>query len=270
MLVREKNFDIRKIADSGQCFRMNETSDGVWKIVAKDKLLMVREIEECGKDHVYDFSCTREEYDRFWKDYFDMDKDYSDFTNRIDKKDKYLLQAAEYGYGMKILRQDIFETLISFIISQRKNIPAIKNSVEKICERFGHDIGGVYSFPTPEELYKADIESLKECSLGYRADYIYKTVRLILSGDFDIDKLSEDKEISNDMLLQSLMTLPGVGIKVANCTSLFGFHRLEAFPRDVWIKRIEENNYNGHFDEDKYEGFAGVLQQYMFYYERTK
>ncbi len=270
MLVREKNFDIRKIADSGQCFRMNETGDGVWKIVAKDKLLMVREIEKIKKDYVYDFSCTKEEYEEFWKDYFDIDKDYSEFTQKIDKNDKYLLQAADYGYGMKILRQDVFETLVSFIISQRKNIPAIKNSVEKICEKFGHDIGGAYSFPTPKELLQADLEGLKECSLGYRAEYIYKTVRMIISGEFDLDTLIRNKELSNEMLLSSLMNLPGVGIKVANCTSLFGFHRLEAFPRDVWIKRIEEKNYNGHFDEDKYQGFAGVLQQYMFYYERTK
>ncbi len=282
MLVREKNFDIRKIADSGQCFRMNETKDGVWKIVARDRLLWVAEVEgskeskksdkseESGKDHIYDFSCTEEEYEDFWKDYFDIACDYSRFTDRIDKKDKYLTKAAVYGYGMKILRQDIFETLISFIISQRKNIPAIKNSVEKICEKFGHDIGGAYSFPTPEELFLADLESLKECSLGYRAEYIYKTVRLILEGEFDLDGLRRDKEISNKLLLEKLMNLPGVGIKVANCTSLFGFHRLEAFPRDVWIKRIEDNYYNGHFDEDKYQGFAGVLQQYMFYYERSK
>lgn len=316
MIVREKNFDIRKIAESGQCFRLNEIYEGCWQVLAGDKMLFVTEIDDLQEDdendlnaernvydeydtyterkvgsddgrnmdapniaafdneaviedHTYEFSCSKDEYESFWKSYFDLDTDYTKFINSIDKEDEYLTKAAQYGYGMRILRQDPFETLISFIISQRKNIPAIKASVEKLSRAFGHDIGGDYSFPSVKELSMADFLELSKCSLGYRASYIFKTVEMINTGKFDLDKLKSD-QLTSEELTSRLMALPGVGIKVANCTSLFGFHRLEAFPRDVWIKRIEDKYYNGHFDEDRYPGFAGVLQQYMFYYERTK
>lgn len=258
MFVSDRDFDIRKIAESGQCFRMNEVERGQWLCLAMDKVLLVAPV--CGG---YSFSCEEDEYKAFWEDYFDLKTDYSAFRNAIDPDDDYLLKAAKAGEGIRILRQDPWEMLITFIISQRKNIPAIKASVEAICRSFGEDLGfGIYAFPTPESLAWADEEQLKECSLGYRVPYVMEAARMVSSGELDLDSISSQND---EELLNTLQTVYGVGPKVANCVSLFGYHRIGAFPVDVWIKRVVDEHYSGAFPLERYKGFAGVLQQYMFY-----
>lgn len=247
------NFDIQQIADSGQIFRFNKIDDSHYELIAGDRRLII------DTDKEMEFT------DRFWWHYFDMDTDYSRFISSVPESDRFLSAAVRYASGIRILNQDPWEMLISFIISQRKSIPAIKTSIEKLCSRFGNDMGGYYAFPTPEQLAKAELNRLEDCSLGYRAPYIYECARKVASGEYDIYAW---KNLDDDALRIALMSIRGVGIKVANCTMLFGYHRIGAFPVDVWIKRIEDEYYNGAFPVEKYSGYAGIMQQYMFYYGR--
>ena len=261
------DFDLQKIADSGQCFRFNKCGEG-YSVVAEDRYVFVKEI-----DNAYEFSCTEEEFESFWKNYFDLDTSYKNIRGLINKsEDEYLYNASEYGQGIRILRQDPWEMLISFIISQRKNIPAIKASIEKICAIAGHKIAvdpegnDVHSFPTPEELSKMTVEQLSACSLGYRDKYVHQAALDVVSGAADLDSW---KEIGDDALMQKLLALYGVGVKVANCEILFGYHRLDAFPKDVWINKVLDAKYPNGFLFDKYKPYNGVMQQYLFFYSRS-
>ena len=212
------------------------------------------------------FSCPEEEFDSIWQDYFDLETDYSCYISSVDQGDSYLKKAAEYGKGIRILKQDPWEMIITFIISQRKNIPAIKACVEKLCLRWGKEIKeGFHAFPTPEELSEASLADLSDCSLGYRAEYVYLAAKAVREGNLDIYRL---ESLSDEDLYSELLKLKGVGAKVANCVSLFGFHRIAAFPIDVWIDRVQRQFYNGKFPVERYEGFAGIMQQYIFYYAR--
>lgn len=248
-----RNFDIQQIADSGQIFRFNRIDDSHYELIAGNRRLLI------DTDKEMDFP------DRFWWNYFDMDTDYSAFIDSVPESDKFLSAAVRCASGIRILNQDPWEMLISFIISQRKSIPAIKTSIEKLCSSFGTDMGGYYAFPTPKQLAKAEMVELEECSLGYRAPYIYECARRVASGEYDIEAW---KKLDDDALREALMSIKGVGIKVANCTMLFGYHRIGAFPVDVWIKRMEDEHYGGAFPVEKYPGYAGVMQQYLFFYGR--
>ena len=247
------NFNIQQIADSGQIFRFNRIDDSRYELIAKDRRLLI----DTEKEMTFP--------DKFWWDYFDMDTDYSAFIHSVPETDKFLTAAVRYASGIRILNQDPWEMLISFIISQRKSIPAIKTSIEKLCSSFGTNMGGYYAFPTPDQLAKAEMAELEACSLGYRATYIYECARRAASGEYDIEAW---KKLDDDALRDTLMSIKGVGIKVANCTMLFGYHRIGAFPADVWIKRIEDEYYDGAFPVENYPGYAGVMQQYMFFYGR--
>lgn len=248
-----RNFNIQQIADSGQIFRFNKIDECHYELIAGDRRLVLDENEEP------DLS------DEFWWHYFDMDTDYSRFIDAVPESDRFLSAAVKCASGIRILNQDPWEMLISFIISQRKSIPAIKTSVEKLCERYGKRMDGYYAFPTPQELARADMEGLEACSLGYRAPYIYECAAKVSLGEYDPEAW---RELDEDSLRERLMSIKGVGIKVANCVMLFGYHRIAAFPVDVWIKRIEDDYYGGAFPVERYDGFAGVMQQYMFYYGR--
>jgi N-glycosylase/DNA lyase len=270
MIIEIKDdFDLLKIADSGQCFRFNKCSDG-YSVVAGDKYVFVKKVGETE----YDFSCDSKTFDLFWKDYFDLETSYSDIRKRIDKKtDEYLFCASEYGKGIRILRQDPWEMLISFIISQRKNIPAIKASIEKLCALAGKKIGTdpegkeIFSFPTPKELAAVSMEALSACSLGYRDKYVHRAAMDVASG---VCKLESYKELDDEKLREKLLELYGVGVKVANCEILFGYHRLDAFPKDVWINRVLELKYPDGFLFDRYAPYNGVMQQYLFFYSRNE
>ena len=265
--------DMKKIADSGQIFRFN-VYDDEFSLVAGDKLLFIKE-DKNG----YILSCREKEFNEFWLDYFDLRLDYGDFEKNIPETDIFLKDAAKYSYGIRILNQDKWEMLISFIISQRKSIPAIKSSIEKLAKVYGKKIDmkipefiknidadtEFYTFPTPKELANADIEALNACSLGYRSPYIEASAKAVYRKDIDLNAIDS---LDDEELLKALMSLKGVGIKVANCVALFGYHRIAAFPIDVWIKRMIDEHYDGEFPLELYKGYAGVIQQYIFYYGR--
>ena len=263
---KNNNLDLTEIADSGQCFRWKKAEKG-YRIIAFGKVLHIEKDPETGEICL---DCTDSEFDEVWKDYLDLDTDYGAIIGRIPETDMYLRAAAECGCGIRILRQDPWETLITFIISQRKNIPAIKQAVEKICASAGQYIGDedgekLYSFPSPEELAALTLDDLTKCSLGYRAKYIEATADAFANDRASIDVLSA---LNDDDLFNALCSFYGVGKKVAFCTMLFGFHRMDSFPMDVWMNRVAEKRYAGEIPMEHYSPWGGVMQQYMFAYER--
>lgn len=269
MLITQENFNLKHIALSGQCFRMNEIEENCYSMVALNRYIELRQISE----NMIDISCDEEEFEQIWNDYFHMSFDYKKVvTDLLHGEDKFLKDAASFGGGLRILRQDFFEMLITFIISQRKNIPAIKKSVELLCEKFGekkqipnNPEKSFYTFPTPIRLSNASLTELREIGLGYRDVYVKNTSKAICENVFDIDEL---RTVGYEDAVKVLLQLSGVGIKVANCVALYGLHHIEAFPVDVWIERILKEIYDNKFAFHLYEGYAGVVQQYMFYYIR--
>lgn len=268
MKIKNKNFKIKQIAESGQCFRMNPIAANRYGLIAFDRYI---ELEQLDEDLV-EISCEISDYNDIWKNYFHLDYDYGYIVNTlIEGSDKFLKDAAIYGSGIRILRQDPFEMLISFIISQNKNIPSIKTCIERICEVYGKKLvdnitGTVfYSFPTPDILAEAKKEDLRALKLGYRDEYIIGAARAVSSGEIDLEAL---KSCSHEEAVKSLKNIRGIGDKVANCISLYGLHHIEAFPIDVWMKRVLSEYYDNKFDSAKYLGYAGIVQQYMFYYIR--
>ena len=266
-----KNFDINQIARSGQCFRMSELDNGYWQIIAQDKCIMLRQTDS----HIC-FSCDDQEFRLFWQNYFDLDYDYGHAISTIDAADTYLLQCADFGNGIRILKQDLWEMLITFIISQNNNIPRIKSSVRKLCEYAGEkksiytgsigenspEILEYHAFPTPEAIASIPVETLHSFGLGYRDEYLHLTSKKVAAGEFNLEIL---KDMPYEEATKTLMTLKGVGKKVADCVCLFGLHHIEAFPIDTHIKQILSEHYPDGFPFQKYEGYAGILQQYMFF-----
>ena len=269
--------DLLKVADSGQAFRIRVIDDAHVELVAFGRYL---QIAKTAKD-TFAFSCDEKEFEDIWKPYLDLGRDYGKIVRSIDKNDEYLIAAAKFGEGIRILKQDIFETTISYIISQRRSIPSITTSVERISKLCGNKIKApkledpfvaplekeYYAFPTPEELTNLPYKELENTGVGYRAPYIARAAEEFSSGKLDPDALSV---LSDDDLYKALTAMYGVGTKVANCVMLFAFARTGRFPVDVWIQRIEDRYYNGHFDCTPYPDTAGIMQQFMFYYERRK
>ncbi len=263
IVPKNLHLDLAAIADSGQCFRWRRRGDG-YMIPALGRVLRVREMP----DGALEMNCAEDEYDLLWRGYFDLDTDYGAMTDVLPQEDDFLRAAAEYGRGIRILRQDPWETLISFLISQRKNIPAIRQAVEKLCLTVGRVIGEdeegpMYAFPSPAELSRLGEEGLRACGLGYRAPYVLRAAEMFSGKD-----LNGFHDLEDEALLQALCALSGVGPKIAQCVMLFGFHRLNAFPVDVWIQRVEEKRYPGGLRPERFAPFAGVMQQYMYAYER--
>ncbi len=266
--LKNENLDVKSIAESGQCFRWVKISEEEYRITAFGRILHLKQIP--GSDEVT-FYCDKTEFNAVWGDYLDLKTDYGKIIKSIPADDEYLLKASHYGRGIRILNQDPWESLISFIISQRKNIPAIMRSIELISEAAGRYIDKedgvkIYAFPSAEELAQLSMDDLKKCSLGYRDKYLYSAAKL-----FTEDKalLEEMKKMPDEELFKALTGIFGVGKKVANCTMLFGFHRLDSFPIDVWMEKIQRNHYPDGFEVEKYRPYGGVMQQYMFAYERS-
>lgn len=259
-----KNFDIRQIDRSGQCFRMEELSDGAYAVIAADKYVEVRQDgERCT------FSCGEEEFDAFWRRYFDLDTDYREYILQIDENDPYLTDAAKRGAGIRILRQEFWEMIVTFLISQRNTIVRIRRSVRSICERYGERRtapGGqeYFVFPAPEVLAAATDREMQECGLGYRGQYVLGTSRTVAGGGIDLDTVSR---MPYAEAYAELLKLYGVGEKVADCICLFGLHHLEAFPVDTHIRQAMKRNYPNGFPYQRYRGIEGVIQQYIFYRE---
>lgn len=276
MIVETGHFSPEVIMQSGQCFRMRKTGDSDYEVIAFKQLLRIRQISK----NRFDFDCDTREFDRIWREYFDLERDYSQILDFIDKKDSYLRQAVLFGDGMKILKQNPFEMLISFITSQRKSIPAIRKCISALCEVAGEHIGTspydsakLFTFPTAKALSSLSEEELNRCMLGYRSKYIMSVSKAVADRSPDLESL---KNLSSEALIEELTGFYGVGIKVASCIALFGYYRTEVFPVDVWIKRILDREYRGVFppenckNPDQYQNIAGILQQYMFYYERFR
>lgn len=254
--------DLDKIAESGQCFRWKKIGEHAYEIPAFGRVLKVRQDYD---DNCLYFDCTQEEYDTIWKDYFDFDIDYEQYELGAlaqSSTNQYLRDAITASRGIRILKQDLWETIVSFIISQNNNIPRIKGCIERLCDRFG-------GFPEPQQILERGLEGLDGLGLGYRQEYIFEAaIFQALSISFDLQKCYKNKSYMEAR--KELMSYKGIGPKVADCICLFGLSYKNAFPRDVWVKRIEAEHFNGHFPEENYPGYAGVLQQYIFFYERNR
>ncbi len=276
-LKNVKDFDLAQTLECGQCFHFVKMDEEDYVLTAKGHVLHVSQ----EADTVTFYDTEEDEYVNVWKDYFDMDRDYSAIKKTLLEKDDKLKDAIESMWGVRILNQDFFETLISFIISQNKQIPHIKKIVADISAKFGTykgTYGGadMYTFPSLEQLANASEEDFKELKTGFRAPYIMDAIRRNMAGQFDKNEL---KRMDYDSCIRELMTIKGVGEKVANCVSLFGLEKKEAFPVDVWIKRIMETMYFDGVDtpKDKIAAYAkehfgelgGFAQQYLFYYGKS-
>ncbi len=261
------DFNIRIIAESGQCFRANPgAEDGSFCFIAEDKKCEIKPIP--GACIEYEVSVSEEEWNTYWHKYFDFECNYSNVRKEASKhNDCFMMKACEEGRGIRILRQNKWEMLISFIISQRKNIPAIKSCIEKICTNFGKKMDGFYAFPTPKELFEADEKVLATCGLGYRLEYIRDAAEKVYKKELVLDELCR---LSDDELRSALKTVKGVGDKVANCVMLFAYHRTASVPVDTWVKKIMEEDYCGGNPFPKYGEAAGIMQQYAFFYKRGK
>lgn len=259
------DFDAYKIAQSGQCFRMRVQPDGSVFAMAGAHAVALWPLKGGG----WRFSCERQMFDSFWRPYFDLDADYARYRARAYRKDSFLQQAFLEGAGLRILRQDAWETLVSFIISQRKSIPAISTAVEALCRACGQPVQeepGVYAFPSAQTLAQKDEAFLRACGLGYRAPYVLDAAKRVASGRLDLAALGEKK---TPALCAALQQVHGVGEKVALCVALFGYHRLEACPVDVWMRRVLDTQYGGAMPT-RYRACAGVLQQYLFCLARSR
>lgn len=264
MFLERDCFDITQIAESGQCFRMHEQSDGAYLVIANDRAIKVKQLDKRNVE----FSCSQAELAEFWWEYFDLDTDYKGFIHAAPKEDLFLQEAVAFGYGLRILKQDLWEMIVTFMISQNNNIPRIRSSIEQLCACYGKeknmkDGTQYHAFPTQEELKQVSLSELRAMGLGYRDQYVYEIART----EIPFEELQSADWTKAHNILTSFL---GIGPKVANCICLFGLHHLEAFPVDTWIRKVVRENYNGVFPLERYEGFAGVIQQYMFYYGRAK
>lgn len=255
-----KNFDLSQTLDCGQAFRWKCKENGVWCGVALGRYI---ELEIKGNDLIISGS-SKEDFEEIWKDYFDLERDYAHIIESVSVNET-IKKAALYGSGIRILNQDPWEALCSFIISQNNNIPRIKGIIERLCEGFGERCGEGYTFPDANTISKLEVEDLSFLRAGFRAKYILDAARRIANGEIDLESL---KKADFETARNELMKIKGVGPKVADCALLFGLGHIEAFPRDVWIKRAMEELFGGELPECAVE-FAGIVQQYIFFYARN-
>ena len=274
LITIKDDFHLQKIAESGQCFRAYEMTEGIYRFIATDHVIDMQNVE----DNIFSISCSAAEWDMFWSKYFDIQTNYAEIRKQFYDFAKgkpfedYLKDAIDYGIGIRILRQDPFETLISFIISQRKNIPAIKTAVELMCQTYGKpismtDSSEVFAFPKVDDLCKVSAFALSNLSLGYRSAYVRDALEKVKGLVVSLDDLYS----SNDEdLIDMLKTIKGVGDKVAACVALYAYHRFACVPIDVWIKRAIQEDFKGENVFVEFGSLAGVLQQYIFFYKRFK
>ncbi|NLJ32031.1 MAG: DNA-3-methyladenine glycosylase 2 family protein [Clostridiales bacterium] len=246
-------FDLAQTLECGQCFRWDLQPDGSYTGIAGGRMLNVsaENLTEVLKDP-------------FWRRYFDFDLDYEKIRRELSRADPVLAEAARFAPGIRILNQDPWEALCSFILSQNNNIPRIRGIVARLCEQFGEETDGVRSFPEPAALRSLSEEDLAGVRCGFRARYLLDAARRVDSGRVDLCAL---RTVPVAQARETLMTIVGVGPKVADCTLLYGLHRLEAFPMDVWMKRAMKTLFPGRAPES-FGRYAGIAQQYIFHYSR--
>lgn len=251
------DFDLQKIMKSGQVFRMTKEGEA-YQIISSDKLLRLSSIEDVP--------------DGYWHNYFDLERDYAAIRNAACGKYPFIDECMQFGEGLRILRQDPWEMVITFIISQRRSMTSIATCVERLCQKFGTKLSvevngepvNYHAFPTPEQLCEASEAAIQSCGVGYRASYIKDAAAKIASGEINLSRCQTwtDAELKNELL-----SIKGVGEKVANCIMLFGFARTSCAPIDVWIDRVIKNDLEGHNPFPEYGDVAGIIQQYLFFYK---
>lgn len=257
------DFDLRRIHESGQCFRWEPVGERGFRIPHREACLRI----EPRGERTWQLDCTAAEFDALWRDYFDLDEDYAHIRARIDpESDPFLFRASEQEKGIRILRQDLWETLVSFILSQNRSIPVIRRSIALLCRAAGErkiDRAGeaYYTFPAPEALSALSDAALADCRLGYRCRYVKAAAQWALEGGLDGAAFAG---LSDEEAMAALTGICGVGIKVASCVSLFGLHRTDAFPVDTWMRRVLETEYPQGYPMERYRPYNGVYQQYMF------
>ena len=270
-------FDIRQTLECGQCFHFEKLDEMDYAVVYKKHLLRIKQngnVLKCENTSV-------EEFENVWKYYFDLDRDYKCIQEDLINADERLLEAIKENRGVRILNQDFAETLMSFIISQNKQIPHIKAIVKSLSEKYGDYLGSIngmnfYAFPDELQIKKISEEMYRECKTGFRAPYLFDAGVKLNSEDFNSEGL---RNMGYDLAKEKLITIKGVGEKVANCVLLFALGYRNAFPVDVWIKRIMEhmyfeketdNNEIMRFAKERFGDYGGYAQQYLFNYAREK
>lgn len=251
-------FDLSLCLDCGQAFRW-EQCGSAFTGVAFGKFL---KIEEKNGELIF-YNTSEEDFEKIWNPYFDLDTDYGKIVGAYDEEN--LVKAVTKYRGIRILRQEPWEALCSFIISQNNNIPRIKGIISRLCESFGEETDGGFTFPSAEKLADLTPEDLSPLRSGFRAKYIIDAAQKVASGTVNFKKIEENPI---EFGREELMKIKGVGAKVAECTLLYGFHKLTAFPVDVWVKRIMAEMYPNGLPECM-KGTEGVAQQYLFHYRRN-
>lgn len=261
----DDDFDLEKIAESGQCFRVRRFDDGAYRFMTGRELVYVTPL--CGGK--FSVECSPGAWETLWRDYFDLGRDYRRIRMSVSPGDGFMREMASCGEGLRVLRQEPWETLVTFIISQRKSIPAIKTAVEKLASRLGEPVTSpretVFAFPAPEAILR-ESDEVAASGVGYRLSYIIDAARKVASGELDLATLSE---LSDEELRAKLKSVHGVGDKVANCVALFAYGRMACVPVDTWIARIIAAHYGGENPFVKYGSAGGIMQQYAFCYAQT-
>ena len=255
------SLDLAQTLDCGQSFRWEQNEDNSFTGVAFGKAVTV----SIADGDLYIKDTSGEDFEKIWKSYFDLDLDYDKIRTEISEIHPILKEASQYAPGIRILRQEPFEALCTFIISQNNNIKRIKGIVKRLCESFGDKIGeDLYAFPTAEKLASLDVKELDPLRAGFRNRYIIDGAQKVAGGEVDLEKC---RTLPYEDARAELMKIVGVGQKVADCTLLFGLHRVESFPLDVWMKRAMATLFPNLTPQD-FGAYAGIAQQYIFHYSR--
>jgi len=275
LTVKVENFNLQQTFECGQCFRWNQVNENHYIGVVMDKVIEIRQDGEL----VHILNVNKQELAEIWMEYFDFTRDYQSLIMNISSDNDVMNKATEYGKGIRILNQDEWETLISFIISANNNIPRIKKIIQSFCELFGDAVdykGQVYyTFPKAERMRGITADDLKEIRCGYRANYIVNAVEQINNGIVDLYQL---KNVDTMVARTELLKIKGVGPKVADCVLLFSMGKFDCYPMDVWIKKVTEFYYFEReatpkeiqaLARDNWGDYAGFAQQYLFYYARN-
>jgi N-glycosylase/DNA lyase len=279
-LKNVESFELRDIFECGQCFRWNKQEDGSYTGVFKNNVLNVKK----NKDEIIFEGICENDIQQTVKNYFDLNRNYEKIKEQLSKIDQNMKKSIEYGNGIRILNQDLWETIISFIISANNNIPRIKGIIERLSEKYGDEIkykgNKYYTFPTPEQLKNVTVEEYRKLGLGFRDIRLYETTKMILNKQVDIENMKNNPNTIE--VREELLKLSGVGPKVADCILLFSdLKRFEVFPIDVWVRRVMNDLYIKNEDEtkvnkkqiekianEKFGDLAGLAQQYLFYWRR--
>jgi len=280
ILENKKAFELKDIFDCGQCFRWNIQEDGSYTGIFGNNVLNVKKQEN---KIIFEGICEKN-IKEIVEYYFDLNRDYEEIKERLSKIDDNMKKSIEYGNGIRILNQDLWETIISFIISNNNKITRIKGIIERLSKKYGNKIEYneeiYYTFPTPEQLKDVKVQEYRELGLGFRDIRLYETTKMILDKKVDLEAMK--KNLNTVEVREQLLTLSGVGPKVADCILLFSdLKRFEVFPIDVWVRRVMNDLYIKSEDEnkvskkqiekiaqEKFGDLAGLAQQYLFYWRR--